>query len=119
MKLDLRIDVAGVAPLPGPLNIALTVFLPDPAALGTRPIAMAAFPGGGYGRGYFDIHFPGHDGYSEAAHHTAAGLIFIACDHLGVDHSTVPDLAKLTIVVFRLSASDRCWPSRRGVYSMV
>jgi pimeloyl-ACP methyl ester carboxylesterase len=96
-KLDLRIDVSKAVPLPGPLELALSVYLPDPARLAARPIVMAAFPGGGYSRGYFDMHFPGHQGYSQAEHHTAAGLVFIAGDHLGVGDSSLPDFSKLSI----------------------
>jgi len=96
-KLDLRIDVAKAVPLPGPLKLALSVYLPDPARLPARPIVMAAFPGGGYSRGYFDMHFSGHTGYSQAGHHTDAGLVFIAGDHLGVGDSSLPDFSKLSI----------------------
>lgn len=96
-KLELRIDVSKAVPLPGPLEVALSVYLPDPAQLDPRPIVMAAFPGGGYSRGYFDMHFPGHEGYSQAEHHTAAGLVFIAGDHIGVGASSLPDLSRLSI----------------------
>jgi alpha-beta hydrolase superfamily lysophospholipase len=95
--LQLRIDVASVVSLQGPLEVALTAYLPDPARLSSPPIVMAAFPGGGYSRGYFDMHFAGHAHYSEAEHHTAAGLIFIAGDHLGVGDSSIPDFSKLSI----------------------
>lgn len=95
--VELRIDVSHVVALPGPLEVAVSVFLPDPAALGPRPIALAAFPGGGYGRGYFNMSFPGHGGYSQAEHHTRAGLIIIAGDHLGVGESSIPDFTRLSI----------------------
>ena len=104
--LQLRVDVSSVVPLPGPLEIALTVYLPDPARLCSPPIVMAAFPGGGYSRGYFDMHFPEYTQYSEAEHHTAAGLVFIACDHLGVGDSSIPDFAKLSIEMIA-AANDR------------
>ncbi len=105
-KLDLRIDVSKAVALPGPLEVALSVFLPDPARLDARPIVMAAFPGGGYSRGYFDMHFPGHSGYSEAEHHTAAGFVFIAGDHLGVGDSSLPDFSKLSIEM--IAAGNDC-----------
>jgi pimeloyl-ACP methyl ester carboxylesterase len=96
-RIDLRIDVSKSVALAGPLEIALSVFLPEPSRLSSPPIVMAAFPGGGYARGYFDMHFPGHVAYSEAAHHTEAGLVFIAGDHLGVGDSSLPDFSRLTI----------------------
>lgn len=96
-SIKLRIDVSSVVPLPGPLEIALTAYLPEPARLCSPPILMSAFPGGGYSRGYFDMHFQGHSQYSQAEHHTAAGLIFIAGDHLGVGESSIPDFSKLSI----------------------
>ena len=95
--IQLRIDVSSAVPLSGPLEVALTAYLPDPGRLCSPPIVMAAFPGGGYSRGYFDMSFAGHAQYSEAEHHTAAGLIFIAGDHLGVGESSVPDFSKLSI----------------------
>lgn len=52
--------------------------------------------GGGYARGYYDMSFPGREGYSEADHHTAKGLIVVAIDHLGVGDSTLPDLSAIT-----------------------
>src|SRR5581483_2794386 len=64
---------------------------------GVGALVMAGFPGGGYGRGYFNMRFAGHSGYSEAEHHTGAGVIFIAADHLGVGASSVPDFTRLTV----------------------
>lgn len=95
-NIELRIDVSSSIDLPGPLEIAATAYLPDPAKLTTPAIVIFAVPGGGYSRGYFDMHFAGHAGYSEAEYHTARGAIFIACDHLGVGDSTLSHLDTLT-----------------------
>ena len=105
-RIELRIDVSAAVPLPGPLEVALSVYLPDPSQLGDRPVVMAAFPGGGYSRGYFDMHFAAHRGYSQAEHHTAAGIVFIAGDHLGVGASSIPDFSKLSIEMLA-AANDR------------
>ncbi len=51
-----------------------------------------AMPGGGYSRGYFDMEFEGHSGYSQAAHHVERGLVVVSIDHLGVGEST-PEVA--------------------------
>ena len=96
-SIDLRIDVSAAVPLPGPLEMAVMAYLPDPANLASPPVAIFAVPGGGYSRGYFDMHFAGHAGYSEAEFHTARGSIFIACDHLGVGASTIAHLDKITL----------------------
>ena len=39
-SIELRIDVSGAVPLPGPLHIAASVFLPDPAKLSSPPVAI-------------------------------------------------------------------------------
>ena len=96
-KIELRINVSASVDLPGPLEIAATAYLPDPARLTTPAIVIFAVPGGGYSRGYFDMHFAGHAGYSEAEYHTARGAIFIACDHLGVGDSTIAHLDRITL----------------------
>jgi len=75
--------------------MAATAHLPQ--ALDGRRAAIVAFPGSGYGRGYFDINVDGFPGYSQADYHTANGLILIAVDHLCVGDSTVPsDMDKAT-----------------------
>ena len=97
LQLDLRIDVTGATPLPGPMEIAATVYLPAPEDLAERPVVMFASPGGGYSRRYFDMHFEGHKNYSQAAYHTARGSIFVAYDHLGVGESSTHQNDALTI----------------------
>jgi pimeloyl-ACP methyl ester carboxylesterase len=88
-QIDLRIDVTGKVNLSGKIEIAATAYLPDVSLLGPRPVVLFALPGGGLTRHYFDLRIPGHGGYSEAAHHTARGIILVAIDHLGVGDSTV------------------------------
>jgi pimeloyl-ACP methyl ester carboxylesterase len=96
-SIELKVDVSAAVALPGPLHIAASVFLPEAAKITSPPVAIFAFPGGGYSRGYFDIHPPGHRGYSQAEHHLERGIIFVAADHLGVGASSIPDLAALSI----------------------
>jgi pimeloyl-ACP methyl ester carboxylesterase len=76
-------------------HVAATVFLPDPVP--AAPTVMFALPGGGYSRGYFDLHFPGHEGYSQVEHHVARGVVFVAMDHLGVGASSTDANDVLTI----------------------
>ncbi len=96
-RIELKVDVSSSVDLPAPLEIAATAYLPDPAKLASPPLVIFAVPGGGYSRGYFDMHFAGREGYSEAEYHTARGAIFIACDHLGVGDSTIAHLDKITL----------------------
>ena len=77
--------------------IAASIYLPEPETLTEPPIVIFASPGGGYARGYYDLHFPGRSGYSQAEHHTARGLVFVAYDHLGAGDSSRDGLDAMTI----------------------
>jgi len=92
---DVLVEVPVAASPSGTARIAATIFVPEP--LPTSPTIVFALPGGGYARGYFDLHFPGHTGYSQAAHHVAQGLVMVAVDHLGVGDSSTD--ANDTIVI--------------------
>ncbi|MFP5306178.1 MAG: alpha/beta hydrolase [Gammaproteobacteria bacterium] len=94
-RLELKIDVTGCVPIAGPLHIAASVYFPETSRLAVPHIAVFALPGGGYSRGYFDMHFAGHAGYSQAEHHVACGMIFVALDHLGVGDSSTTALQSL------------------------
>jgi alpha-beta hydrolase superfamily lysophospholipase len=89
---DMFIDVTGKTGLPGEMATAVTVHTPD--RLNRSTVVMFGFPGGGFGRRYYDIQtLPG---YSQAEYHTASGNVFVACDHLHVGESTHPDTFALT-----------------------
>jgi hypothetical protein len=97
IKHHLRIDVSSFVDLPGPLETAATIHLPEAGVALSSPLVVAfGLPGGGYSRGYWDIDEPGFPGYSQAEYHTARGWVFVGCDHLGVGESTVPDPTALT-----------------------
>src|SRR5271165_4950148 len=96
-KAELRIDVTSALPLAGPLTMAASVYLPDPATVASPPVVMFASPGGGYSRGYFDLQFDGRPGYSQAQYHAAQGMIVVAYDHLGVGESTTANNHTLTV----------------------
>jgi alpha-beta hydrolase superfamily lysophospholipase len=93
-RYDIDIDISGAegVDLDGPLHTAATVCLPD--AIDRRVDVLFGFPGGGYGRRYYDIEML--PGYSQAAHHCAEGFVFVACDHLGVGDSSQPDPFELS-----------------------
>jgi hypothetical protein len=95
-RFDVRVDVSGTTDVTGELSTAALICSPDPDVLPPRPVVAFCWPGGGYSRGYYDIRFPGFDGYSQAEHHTARGVIVVACDHLGVGDSSEPDRSELS-----------------------
>ncbi|WP_131804185.1 alpha/beta hydrolase [Pseudofrankia sp. BMG5.36] len=78
--------MTGRTDLPGELWTAATVYLPD--RLSDSVTVLFGFPGGGFGRRYFDVQ--ALPGYSQAEYHTAAGFVFVACDHLLVGDSARP-----------------------------
>ena len=94
-RIERRIDVSEAAGLGETVEMAVSIFLPDPGAMPDRPVAIFAVPGGGYSRAYFYLSFPGHEGYDEAAWHVARGTIYVAIDHVGVGESSIPDLSRV------------------------
>jgi pimeloyl-ACP methyl ester carboxylesterase len=95
-RRELRIEVGAQVGFPNPAQIAASVFIPDEGPIHTPPIVAFASPGGGYSRGYFDLPAFNGEAYSQAEHHAAAGIIFVAYDHIGVGESTIPDDVTLT-----------------------
>lgn len=88
VRHDIEVDVSGSCAIDGQLTVVATVHLPPPEAAADGLTVLFALPGGGYSRGYYDMHFSGHSGYSQAEHHVARGLAVVAIDHLGVGDST-------------------------------
>jgi pimeloyl-ACP methyl ester carboxylesterase len=99
-RLERRIDVTRAANLEQPIEMAVTIFLPDPASVPRRPVVIFAAPGGGYSRAYYYLDLPGRQFYSEAEYHVSRGTIYVAIDHVGVGESTVPDLSRITFETF-------------------
>jgi alpha-beta hydrolase superfamily lysophospholipase len=93
-SIDLRVDVTGSIDVPGRLETAVTVHVPD--RVPDKPIVVFAFPGGGYSRGYFDIRRPELPGPTQVDFHTDRGFVVVACDHLGVGDSSHPEPDTLT-----------------------
>jgi pimeloyl-ACP methyl ester carboxylesterase len=87
-RADISVDISEACGLDRRLTVVATAYLPPPECLTERQPVVFAMPGGGYSRGYFDMEFPGHSGYSQAAHHVERGLIVVSIDHLGVGEST-------------------------------
>lgn len=68
------------------VQLAATV-VADPCHVGPRVVCFA-FPGGGYGRAYFDLEHPELSGPGQAEYHALRGAVFIACDPYGGGDST-------------------------------
>ncbi len=84
---ELEFEVGGVLPwTEEPVKISATAILPaePPAAV------MVCLPGGSYPRSYWDMHVPGHPGYSFADFACARGVAVVAADPLGVGRSSHP-----------------------------
>lgn len=87
-RIDLTIDVTEAARLGEEATIALTVHLPAPQGLGSRPTVCFAKPGGGFTREYFTADLPGPGNGSQAEWHAERGWVFVSVDHLGVGGSS-------------------------------
>lgn len=94
-QVELTIDVTEAAGLGIPAHTAVTVYLPE-GELCNPPVVCFGFPGGGYNRRYYSFAMPGSESGGEAGYHVQRGWIFVACDHLGVGDSTIPEGNALT-----------------------
>lgn len=108
MRQELRIAIDPADAKGENLTVTVTVVIPDPAMIGDQPLVWFAWPGGGYNRRYYDLQLPGRSGYSQAEYHTGQGSIFVACDHIGVGGSDIPqgafnhaDIARINAAVVR------------------
>jgi len=106
-RIELRVDVTEAAGLGVPVEMAVTIRLPEPGLLPDHPVAIFACPGGGYSRRYFEMQFAGHEGYDEAEWHAARGTVHVAIDHVGVGESTIPDLSQVSYQVLA-ATHDSC-----------
>lgn len=88
-RIELRIDVTEAAGLGEEAAVALTVDLPDVAALSERPVVCFGKPGGGYSKGYYTEDLPGPGKGAQSVWHTERGWVFVSIDHLGVGSSTL------------------------------
>lgn len=89
---DLRLDLPSSAMPAGVEGLAIAATLYAPARVDEQdPRVLVCWPGGSYGRDYWDIRLPGRSGYSFAEHMTARGFVVIAADPLGVGDSGRPE----------------------------
>jgi pimeloyl-ACP methyl ester carboxylesterase len=89
--IELRCPVgelgAPLAPEDG-LEIAVTVFVPD--AVGAAPVVLCCLPGGGLGRGYYDLATEGDESFSFARRLCARGFVVVTADMIGAGASSRP-----------------------------
>jgi hypothetical protein len=86
---ELVLEVSAVLPFEERAFLAASIHLPDPRDEAPRAV-LICWPGGSYGRAYWDMHIPEHPGYSFAEHMTRQGFVVLAADHLGVGASSKP-----------------------------
>src|SRR6478672_6604522 len=90
-RTDLTLNLPSSATPDGVGEMAIAATLHAPAELDEQDVrVLFCWPGGSYGRDYWDIHLPGRGGYSFAEHMTARGFVVIAADPLGVGDSGRP-----------------------------
>jgi pimeloyl-ACP methyl ester carboxylesterase len=89
--VELAVDVSAALPFADESNaLSATVHVPSAQQAGPPRAVLVCWPGGSYSRAYWDMHIPGHPGYSFAEHMTDRGFVVIAVDPLGVGASSRP-----------------------------
>src|SRR5437762_3526342 len=93
----IRLDITGLANVPGDVEVAAAVFMPPALPVSDHPVVVVAYPGGTYTWRYYHLEVPGRSGYSFAQHLAASGCVVVACDHIGIGASSpVPSAEALT-----------------------
>ena len=79
-----------------------------PTSNGGPPLAvLVCWPGGSDSRAYWDMHVPGHTGYSFAEHLCARGFTVVSADPLGVGESAKPaDVDAVTLETMADAAAE-------------
>jgi pimeloyl-ACP methyl ester carboxylesterase len=90
-SVELAVEVSAALPFADESNaLSATVHVPSAQQAGPPRAVLVCWPGGSYSRAYWDMHIPGHPGYSFAEHMTDRGFVVIAVDPLGVGASSRP-----------------------------
>lgn len=110
----LRLDVSDV--IGEQASLAATYF---PAATGAEaPALLVCLPGGTYSREYWDLRFPGHEGYSFADFATGNGYAVVTIDPLGTGESSQPARDfDFTDIAATLACAVSALPDTTGVHA--
>ncbi|OZF25703.1 hypothetical protein CH296_26690 [Rhodococcus sp. 14-2496-1d] len=92
--IDIRTDVTDAVGIGRHVETVATVYIGEDVA--EPAVVCFAWPGGGYGRHYFDFDMPDSGGGGQAGWHTRRGWIFVAVDTVNSGDSTHPDGVALT-----------------------
>ena len=88
------------------ISIAASITVPK-AILSDPPAIFVCWPGGSYGRNYWDLQIPGRSDFSFADHMASRGYVVIAADPLGVGDSARPaDGSACTLPKLAEAAAD-------------
>jgi alpha-beta hydrolase superfamily lysophospholipase len=99
MAADIRLESNGHA-------IAASVTMP-PDPLRKPATVLVCWPGGSYGRSYWDLQIPNRPGYSFAEHMANLGFVVVTADPLGVGDSGRPaDGATCTLGAMAAAGAD-------------
>lgn len=71
-------------------TISASIRLPAGLLDGDRVSVLVCWPGGSYGKTYWDMRIPGHADYSFAEHLASRGFVVVSADFLGVGESSRP-----------------------------
>jgi pimeloyl-ACP methyl ester carboxylesterase len=111
---ETRIGV-GVIDGQGPFELAATVIAVPASVDAVAPVLLVCWPGGSYGRTYWDLD-PGSDvGYSAAEHWALQGYIVVTADQLGVGDSDRPHDGDAVRIAHQAAAGDALVRSLRGL----
>lgn len=89
MEIELHdVRVPAIGPSGQDWKIAATIFLPLARDLASEPNLLFLLPGGGYGRGYYNLPVAG---FSQAMYHAGRGTLVVTLDYVGAGESSAPE----------------------------
>lgn len=94
-RMPIVVDVAPIIGADRPISMRGWAMAPTAPGPGRTPVVYCQ-AGGGCSTDYFDLHVPGAEDYSMAAHLAERGAVVVAVDHLGLGESDPFDLFAVT-----------------------
>lgn len=90
-EIHIRADVTEAIAIGQEIHTVASVVVPDHVDASQPVVVCFAFPGGAYSRQYYTFDMSGSTGGGQAGWHASRGWVFVACDHVAVGQSSVPD----------------------------